>query len=388
MLGLKIHDGADFGAAIIRKVRESGALSRVELARELGVAASTIGRHVDSLVAEGYFHETLEPTKEAGRPPTRLRPNNKSGCFLGVDFHATRLYATAVDFAQNTILQKSFPLDSELGAEAVLSEVTNVLLKMQSEVGMPVLAAGLAIPGRVDTRKGIGLLWAHCPGWKDVPVAARISEAVHAPVFVENNIRTMALAERWFGEPRGCQHLVCLGVRIGVSAGIIRNGQLATGFRELGGEIRGWSCPVFNAIKEKWEWKAGATIEMQASMPAIVARYAKLGGLKNLTEEDFITAVGMEDKHALAALREGAAVHGWAISQMVQLSDPEIVVLAGPLSRIGSTYLDAVTNVALQFESDYHPSVPIRVSGLGDHAGSFGAAALALEKWRPENMPG
>ena len=388
MLGLKIHDGAEFGAAIIRKVRESGALSRVELARELGVAASTIGRHVDTLVADGYLLETLEPTREAGRPPTRLRPNNKSGCFLGVDFHSTQLYATAVDFAQNTILQKSFPVNGELGVDSMLNEVSNVLLKMQSEVGMPVLAVGLAIPGRVDTQNGVGLLWTHCPGWKDVPVAATIYEIIHAPVFVENNIRTMALAERWFGEPIGSQHLICLGVRVGVSAGIIRNGQLATGYRELGGEIRGWSCPVFNAIQEKWEWITGATIEKQASVPAIVARYATLSGLQNLTVEDLITAVGMDDKHALAALREGAAVHGWAISQMVQLIDPEIVVLAGPLARLGSTYLDAVTNVALQFESDYHPSVPIRVSGLGDHAGSFGAAALALEKWRPEHVHG
>ncbi len=249
MLGLKIHDGAEFGAAIIRKVRESGALSRVELARELGVAASTIGRHVDSLVAEGYLLETLEPTREAGRPPTRLRPNNKSGCFLGVDFHSTQLYATAVDFAQNTILQKSFPINGELGVDSILNEVSNVLLKMQSEVGMPVLAVGLAIPGRVDTQNGVGLLWPHCPGWKDVPVAATIYEAIKAQIFSENNIRTMALAERWFGEPIGSQHLICLGVRVGVSAGIIRNGQLATGYRELGGEIRGWSCPVFNAIE-------------------------------------------------------------------------------------------------------------------------------------------
>ncbi len=386
MLGLKIHDGADFGATIIRKVRESGALSRVELARELGVAASTIGRHVDALVSDGYLMETLEPTKEAGRPPTRLRPNNKSGCFLGVDFHASRLFATAVDFAQNTIHQKIYSHDAGDGVESMLALISKVLLEMQEEVGMPVLAAGLAVPGRVDTHNGIGLQWTMCPGWKEVPLATHFSPIIHAPIFAENNIRTMALAERWFGEPRGCQHLICLGVRIGVSAGIIREGQLATGFRELGGEIRGWSCPVFNALKEKWEWKTGATIEKQASVPAIVARYAKLSSRKKVSKEDFLTAIGMEDKHALAALREGAAVHGWAISQMVQLVDPEVVILAGPLAMLGTTYLDAVTNVALQFESDYHPSVPIRVSALGEHAGSFGAAALALEKWRPEHM--
>jgi len=62
MLGLKFQDNTDFAAEIIRKVREHNGLSRVEVARVLGVAASTVGRHVDALVAEGYFEESIEPT--------------------------------------------------------------------------------------------------------------------------------------------------------------------------------------------------------------------------------------------------------------------------------------------------------------------------------------
>jgi predicted NBD/HSP70 family sugar kinase len=71
---------------------------------------------------------------------------------------------------------------------------------------------------------------------------------------------------------------------------------------------------------------------------------------------------------------------------MTQLIDPEIVVLAGPLTRLGNAYLEPVQNVALQFESDYHPGTPIRISELGEFAGAVGAAALALEKWRPEEL--
>src|SRR5262245_57887739 len=122
MLGLKVTETGLFAAEIIRKVREREALSRVELARELGVAASTIGRHVDTLVAKGYFTETVEPTHEAGRPPTRLRPNAQRGCFIGVDFFADGLFATAVDFAQQTIAQKSYPLDGSKGVDYVLGE--------------------------------------------------------------------------------------------------------------------------------------------------------------------------------------------------------------------------------------------------------------------------
>jgi hypothetical protein len=71
---------------------------------------------------------------------------------------------------------------------------------------------------------------------------------------------------------------------------------------------------------------------------------------------------------------------------MTQLIDPGIVVLAGPLTRLGSAYLDPVQSFALQFESDYHPGISIRISELGEFAGAVGAAALALEKWRPEDL--
>src|SRR3954468_3984168 len=157
MLGLKVQDNAEFGAEIIRKVRENEALSRVELARVLGVAASTIGRHVDALIAGGYFTETLEPTREAGRPPTKLRPDPKRGCFMGVDFYADQMFATLVDFAQQTVAQRKMKLDGEKGAEVVMTQLLGALREMRDATTLPLLAVGLAVPGRVDTRRGIGL---------------------------------------------------------------------------------------------------------------------------------------------------------------------------------------------------------------------------------------
>jgi predicted NBD/HSP70 family sugar kinase len=206
-----------------------------------------------------------------------------------------------------------------------------------------------------------------------------------APAFIENNIRTMALAERWFGEGRGCTELICLGVRYGVAAGVIREGQLATGHLELGGEIRGWNCPVYNAIDDKWEWRPGQVLEKNASVGGVLNRDAELRG-KTLDFDAWVTAVKKEDKYALTALREVSAIHGWAVSQMVQLIDPELVVLAGPLTTLGDAYLEEVKNFALQFESDYHPNVSICISELGEHAGAIGAAALALERWRPADI--
>ena len=386
MLGLKVQDNAEFGAEIIRKVREHEALSRVELARVLGVAASTIGRHVDALIAAGYFTETLEPTREAGRPPTKLRPNPQQGCFLGVDFYADYMFATMVDFAQQTVSQRKMKLEGDKGAEVIMTQLLGALREMRDETQLPLLAVGLAVPGRVDTRRGVGLKYVHVPGWENIPVAETATRVLGAPAFIENNIRTMALAEKWFGEGRGCTELICLGVRYGVAAGVIREGHLATGHLELGGEIRGWNCPVFNALEEKWEWRSGQVLEKYASVGGVLKRDAELRGGSALKLSEWLDAVNNQDSHALTALREVSAIHGWVVSQLAQIIDPELVVLAGPLTALGDLYLEGVKNVALQFESDYHPSVAIRISELGEYAGAVGAAALALERWRPADV--
>lgn len=385
MLGLKVQDNAEFGAEIIRKVREREGLSRVELARELGVAASTIGRHVDALVSGQYFSETVEPTREAGRPPTRLRPNPRRGCFIGIDFHSKGLFATAVDFAQQTITQKSYPLTGSAGVEVVLEEIGNALVDMRQAAELPVLAAGIATPGRVDAARGIGTYYVHIPGFVNVPMSEKLSAVVGAPVHIENNIRLMALAERWFGAGKGCQEMLCLGVRIGVAAGVIRGGQLATGHRALGGEIRGWNCPTYDAVKNRWDWSPGVNLESRASLPVALARYKDLSG-NTVEQAGFIEAVQNGDSAALTALKELAAIHGWVISQMAQLTDPEVVVIAGPLTHLGSLYQEMVTEKAREFASDFYPAVPIKLSELGDYAGAVGAAALALARWRPEDM--
>ena len=385
MLGLKVTETGLFAAEIIRKVREREALSRVELARELGVAASTIGRHVDSLVDKRYFTETVEPTHEAGRPPTRLRPNPQRGCFIGVDFFADGMYATAVDFAQQTLVRRTYELDGSKGTESVLAEITLAMKEMRDIAQLPVLAAGVATPGQVDTRRGVGIRYFFIDDWKNVPLAERLGAELGIDIYIENNVRAMSLAERWFGEVRGCTELICLGIRAGVSAGVIRNGHLATGIRELGGEIRGWSCPLFNPADGQWRFQAGATVESHASVPAAVHRYEELSG-KKATISEFLEAGRKNDPAALTAIHEVAAIHGWAISQMVQLTDPEFVILAGPLTTLGETYIKPVSEMALKFESDYHPGVPIRSSSLGEYAGAVGAAALALERWKPADV--
>jgi predicted NBD/HSP70 family sugar kinase len=118
---------------------------------------------------------------------------------MGVDFYADHMFATLVDFAQQTVSQRKMKLHGEKGAEVMMTELLGALREMRDETTLPLLAVGLAVPGRVDAGRGIGLKYVHVPAWENIPVAETASRVLGAPAFIENNIRTMALADRWFG---------------------------------------------------------------------------------------------------------------------------------------------------------------------------------------------
>src|SRR5436190_16467423 len=90
-------------ADLLRRVRAREGMSRVELARGLNLAPSTVGIYVDHLVDEGYLFEGKATERESGRPPTILALNPHGGRFIGVDFEARNIMAVSVDFSQKRI---------------------------------------------------------------------------------------------------------------------------------------------------------------------------------------------------------------------------------------------------------------------------------------------
>src|SRR6185437_16891224 len=94
---------ASLESDILKRVRAGNGISRVELARELGLSPSTAGVYVERLMERGYLTESARTTRDMGRPPKHLHLNPNGGEFIGVDFEARHIMATAVDFADKPL---------------------------------------------------------------------------------------------------------------------------------------------------------------------------------------------------------------------------------------------------------------------------------------------
>ena len=379
---------ANLESAIVRRVSARGAVSRIELARELGLVPSTAGIYVDRLIERGFLTESTKTERGIGRPPLLVELNPQGGRFIGVDVDARQVMAVAVDFAQRPLAETRRTLPLRATVERVIAEIAGSIAELVGARDRDVLGIGLAVPGPIDAERGVSRRYEFIRGWIDVPIRDRIAASFRAPVFVENNIRAMALGELWCGQGRGLRSLVCLGVRSGIGSGIVIDGKLLAGARNMAGEIGRWSCsqPPRGAAESQL-----ITIEDVASMTAILARAAEqlrkrrtsaLGSPGDApTAARLLEAAREGDALACELIDEAARIHGDVVHQLASLVDPQRVIVAGPLSE-NDAYLAALRRQASRLGGQAIGEKIVR-STLGALGGAIGAAALAFQHWKP-----
>jgi glucokinase len=390
---------ASIESEILKRVRAHPGISRVALARDLQIAASTAGTYVGRLITEGFLSESDKAESESGRPPTTLRLNPEGGQFIGVDFEARNIMAMAVDFSDRPLkhVHKNIVKSDSVGDIIAKIEraITEVLPGNQSRL----LAIGVGVPGLVDPTHGVAVHYKYINRWKDVPLAAPLAKKFGVPVYLENTIRSMALAELWFGQGRGIRDWLCIGIRSGIGAGIVAGGQLQRGASHRAGEIGRWRClPLPRAsvpLFTNGDSRSPADLELQdvASVGAILSvleRVRQSGGKtllparEPLTFTDVVQAARQRDKLTLEVLDAAADMLGWAVAELTLALNPDRVILAGPLTLLGDTLLQPLRKRAETILHGAGGDVPLIVnSTMGEYSGALGAAALAVHEWKP-----
>ncbi len=146
---------SDLESAMIRLVRSRGGISRVELARKLKLVPSTAGIYVDRLLVGGYLLETVGAARRLGRPPVALQLNPSAGRFVGVDFDARQIFATAVDFAQQPLEKVRRVIPARATVERVLAIIADAITEVAGRGQRDLLGIGLGVPGPVDSARSL-----------------------------------------------------------------------------------------------------------------------------------------------------------------------------------------------------------------------------------------
>jgi predicted NBD/HSP70 family sugar kinase len=383
-------------SAVLRKLYFDGPLSRQELAPATGLSSGSISNVVAELTADGLLEEAGSVDSDGGRPRTLLRVARRSAYLIGVDVGETRIRVELFDLALTELARAERPLAAHgYDVDRVVGHICSALTDVLRDADVApdrLLGVGVGVPGIVDrSSPGGAVVHGQTIGWDGVPLESLLSGAAglptEVPLFIENGAKTLGQAEVWFGAGRGARHAVIALIGSGVGACIITDGGLYGGAHSSAGE---WGHTTLQVRGRQCRCGALGCLEAYVSAEAVLERWAEIGGDPGGDDEESALAAlleratpgpsGAADAKVVALLDETAEYLGAGIADLVNLFNPERIIISGWAGLLlGRYFLPAVRQAAAAYALR-HPveRTTIELGRLGPDAVTVGAATLPL----------
>lgn len=377
---------------IILTLATEGDCTIADLSRILNVSNPTITKLVGELIRDGYVRDLGKIETSGGRRPCAFGLVSESGYFLGVTVLDETLAFGVIDLNKNVVtIQKDIPFTFNTNTQFVdhlVERIREFIDSLGAGVKTKILGMGITVKGRVDVAAGMIYNAMNIDGY---PLAQIVRDRTGIETIVENDTRAMTYAEYLNGENAGVQNALFINAGRGIGVGIIVRGKLYYGKSGFSGEFG--HIPFFDNEKICQCGKKGC-LETEASgaaLEAIFTERLREGASSILSERfaagqavsmyDIIEATQSDDVLSIDLITGVGEKLGRGISVLINLFNPELVVIGGPLSEVGD-YLMLPIRTALNKYSLrlVTRDTTLRLSTLGDTAGILGAALLTRNR--------
>jgi len=383
--------------AILLSLLQEGPISRVELAEKHSLSNTTITNITSELLDQGIVIEERveapEKRKRVGRPRRMLRLVPAARYAIGVHIGVGLFRVAITNLFAEIIYSEIATFDLTTPPEEVVKDIVRMIelaIELSGIERERVIGVGVGASGLVNYEQGINVL-APRLDWENVPIQHLMVTQLDLPVCVDNNVRTMALAEAIFGDGQGVGVLAFVYGRIGVGAGIVVNGQVFRGGGAGAGEIGhtiiipqgGETCTCGNSgcletLLSEPVWIRHAE-KIAASHPdSTLAATLKLGDGRSPIEMIF-SAAADGDELAQQFIEDRSRYLGIALANLVNVLNPEMIIVGGMFAQ-GSDLILPVAEAKMKEASfaGLGEKVKLKPTSFGWRAGVIGGASLAL----------
>jgi len=312
--------------------------------------------------------------------------------YAGIDIGGTNVKFGLFDNTGKVLFKEQRPTMAEKGPTPLLHMITNIaerLLYFAAEESYPVKWVGVGSPGAVDHKTGkvIG----PCPnieGWQGTEIGEALRDRLNMPIYVDNEVNAMALAEARFGAAIGAKSVVCATVGTGVGGGVIIDGKVVRGFSSSAGELGHMTidfdgpqcaCGNYGCIESFCSSKAimaRTKTRLNNKLSAIFNEILE-GSLENLTIKKLFAAARKGDETAMDVVKETARYLGAGLAGVVNLLNPEVVVIGGGVADGGAGFVETATEeIKRRAFSSAVERLVVTKAALGNDAGFMGAGLL------------
>jgi glucokinase-like ROK family protein len=371
-------------STILNTIKTHGAIPRAEIARLTGLSPATVSAIAAELIQENLVFEKETGDSSGGRRPIMLAINPNGGCVVGIKVMDDHALGALTDLEATLLGKQSYPL-TDTSPEGVSQALSELVLDLLSKSENPVpnlMGVGVGLAGIVNSVQGL-VRQSPFFGWNDVPLRELIQGKVNVPVYVDNDVNTLAFAEKWFGAGRGIDNFLVVTFGRGIGLGIVVNGQFHHGTRGSAGEI---GHTVVQPGGELCACGKRGCLEMYASEPAMLRQAAKAfqqGKISSLpqTPEEMIALANNGELAVQEIFAKAGRLLGQSIANLINIFNPERILINGEGVRAGKWLFDP-----MQAAIDEHTMASLRqdvsilVEPLGDDAWARGAASLVLHE--------
>ncbi|SOC06684.1 ROK family transcriptional regulator [Rhodobacter maris] len=376
---------------IFERVRAAGQMARVQLAKELCISPASVTTITSELIDAGLL-EAVETLREGeggrGRPAVALRVRPNTRLVVGIKLSDREHTAVLVDFAGTMLAGEAIPRDpGPMALDAILDAAERLLDRVCTRAGVAreaVEAVGLGVPGFVDCDSGV-VHWSPVLLHRHVALQAALRARLGRTVFVDNDANLVTLAELWFGAGRRLSDFAVVTIEHGVGMGFVINHRIYRGSRGMGMELGHTKVQLDGAL---------CRCGQRGCLEAYVADYAlvreaqtalnlPLGEMQSVGVmlESLFDHAKAGNAAARSIFRRAGRYLAVGLSNIVNLFDPELIILSGERMRYDYLYASETLAEMHAMMLDTGRDAPqIETHAWGDLLWAHGAAALALHE--------
>ncbi|MCG3722908.1 ROK family protein [Vibrio cincinnatiensis] len=370
---------------VYKLIDQKGPISRIDLSKESQLAPASITKITRELIDAHLIHETtVQEAISRGRPAVGLQTNNEGWQFLSMRLGRGYLTIALHELGGEVLIDTKIDIhemDQDDVLARLLFEIEEFFQTYSAQLDR-VTSIAITLPGLVNSEQGIVLQMPHY-NVENLALGPEIYKATGLPVFVANDTRAWALAEKLFGHSQDVDNSVLISIHHGLGAGIIVDGRVLQGRHGNIGELghiqidpQGKRCHCGN-IGCLETVASSQAIREQVAIRIALGEETSLAEKPEITIEDICLAAAEGDQLAVEVIEQLGRYLGAAIAIVINLFNPEKVLVGGVINQAKSVLYPAIQRcIEEQSLPVYHQDLQLLESRFYKQATMPGAALI------------
>ena len=363
--------------AILNCIRQFGPIKRQDIQKRTGQSWGTISSISAHLLSKGVLTEEKDSYKGTGRTPYLLDINSTDNLVIGLDINIDGLDVVVIDLKHRVLFEKSQAITTT-DRNSIMNQVRALIaniLSTDSFTSNRFIGIGIAMQGSIDAKGGISRYAPFFRDWANVPLKEILEQEFGIPVSILHDPSCVALAEHWVGHAQSVDNFLLVRVSNGIGVGVFIDGKTYSGHEGVAGEIGHMTVQVGGV---PCYCGGEGCLESYSSAQGIIKSAMRCGIVDGETKmEDLVAKARSGEEPYLTLFDDAGKYLGVALSNVVNLLNPEMIVLCGSMMDYYDLLKQKMDDVLSYNKWDY-ATVKIEISQL-EHGAAIGAATYIVK---------